>query len=493
MNKMLKKRELKKTDIFKLCTTLDKQEMTKCLVFLNEFTNAGKKCRILFEEILKCYKKTKYNWKAVNMTISSLNKKLFGKEEDGTAARVLRSELYKNLKKYCSFLNFQKQEQNLEDANFLDYLADRKTDDLFFKEYNKVDKSLNNKTGIDSIQINYLSYSFYLDLVSKDQSKKNKLDYNLHYQKFSNYCIVQKIQNYCFVLNHHLIEQQEVYLEIEKEAELLFSQAKQIPSIKTIAEIYETASLMLKNDKSAYLKLKETLINIGNNISKKDKQELYLFMYNYCVISDDPMLLNEFRINHLKQFDEGLLHDGEYIILMTAKSLCTTVLVLTRSSNESISMNKNEAEQKIKEIILQMPPKHRKSTEYFHLAILDYYFEDYENACKKLKQSPKYANAFFDFDARVTLQRCHYFSKNIDEFDRGIGNFQAALRNDTDLADKHKKEYLNFTRAINILQKANNVIDKMEKEKLLQKLEKFLQEHPVKVLVWFREQIELLR
>ena len=493
MTKILEKNQLKKTGIFKLCSTLDKHEMAKCLMFLSEFTSASKKCRILFEEIHKHYKKSKYDWNRVNTAISALNKKLFGKEEDNNASRVLRSELYKNLKRYCIFLSFQRQEKYLGDPFFLDYLANRKVDDLFFKEYNKVDRTLESQISTDNIYLNYQSYKSYLELVSKDQSKKNKSDYNLHYQNFSNYSIVQKIQNYCFLLNHHLIGEQEIHPEIERETALIFSQAKKIPTIKTIAEIYETASLMLKNDKPAYLKLKKNLIDIGNDISKKDKQKLYLFMYNFCVISDDPMLINEFRLNHLKQFDEGLLHDGEYIILMTAKSLCTTVLILTKSSDESIRMNKDDAEQKIKEIIKQMPPEHRESTEYFHLAILDYYFGDYETACEKLKHNPKYANIFFDFDARVTLQRCYYFMEDLDEFDRGIGNFQAVLRNAIDLAENHKKEYLNFTSAINILQKANNVIDKMEKEKLLQKLDTFLQEHPVKVSAWFKGQIELLR
>ena len=458
MTELLGKNQLKKTDVFKLCSTLDKHEMSKCLVFLSEFTNATKKCRILFEEIYKHYKKHKYDWNNVNIAISSLNKKLFGKAEDNNVVRVLRSELYKNLKKYCSFLNFQKQDQNLVKLNFLDYLADRKADDLFFKEHNKIDKYQKSRVGTNCLYIQYRSHLSLIVLTSKDQSKKNTIDFNLNYQNFSNYNLVKQIQNYCFILNHHLIGKQEVDPEIEKEATLLFHQAKQIPNIKAIAEIYETASLMLKNDKSAYVTLKKSLKNLENSILKKDKQQLYLLMYNFCIRSKDPELLNEARINYLIQFDEGLLHDGKYIILMTAKLLCTTILALTKSSDESTKISKDEAEQKIKEIILQMPPKHRESTEYFHLAILDYYFEDYENTCKKLKQSPKYANAFFDFDARVTLQRCHYFLKNIDEFDRGINNFQAALRNDTDLADKHKKEYLNFTRAINILQKANNVI-----------------------------------
>ena len=491
MDKILEKNQLKKTGIFKLCSTLDKHEMSKCLVFLCEFTSASKKCRGLFEEIYKYYKKSKYDWSRVNTDISTLNKKLFGKEEDNNASRVLRSELYRNLKRYCSFLNFQRQEKTLGDSNFLDYLAHKKVDDLFFKEYNKVDKNLENKISTNGSYVNYQSYKSYLDFVSKEQSKNNKLDYSINYRNFYNYSIIQKIQNYCFILNHHLIKKQEIPPEIEKEVTSLFHQAKQIPNIKIIAEIYETASLMLKNSKCHYNKLKELLKN--TDISKDDKKLLYIFMHNFCVGSNDSDLKNESRINYLKRFDDGLLHVGEYILLMTAKALCTTVLTLTKSLDESIKMNRNDAAQKIKEIVQQMPPKHRESTEYFHLAILDYYFEDYESACKKLKNSPKYANAFFDFDARTVLQRCYYFLDDIDEFIRGISNFQAALRNEANLAENHKIEYLNFTSAINILQKANNVIDKMEKEKLLQKLDEFLQEHPVKVLAWFKKQIELIQ
>ena len=503
MSKMLEKKELKKTDVFKVCCTFDKQEATKCLLFLAEFTSASKKCRMLFEEIYKHYKKNNFDWNSVNITISSLNKKFFGSEEDSNAARVLRSELYKNLKKYCSFLNFQKKQKCLESVNFLDYLADKKEADVFIKEYNKVQKNIkikkNTKTeteifkiGIDYLNTNYLSYKSFLELTVNDQSKKNKLDYNLHYENFSRFSILQKIQNYCLILNYYLIKKQKINKNIENEIESLFLKAKKIPSIKLIAEVYETASLMLKNDKVQYKKLKEILLTEDKNISKNDKQTLYIFMYNFCVGSNDPTLIDESRINRLRQFDEGLLHDDEYIKLMNAKSLCTIILNLTKSSDETIKITKAEAELKIKNVIKEMHPEHRVSTEYFHLATLDFFFNDYASAVKKLKKSPKYANAFFDFDARTILQRCYYFLNDIDEFDKGIKNFQSALRNDRDLAKKHKTEYLNFTSAIQILHNAKLVHDKNDKKKLLEKLEGFLQKKPVKVMNWFNTQIQAL-
>jgi len=504
MDKMLEKKELKKTDVFKICSTFDKQEATKCLVFLAEFTNASKKCRMLFEEIYKHYKKNNFDWNNVKITIPSLNKKFFGSEKDNNAARVLRSELYKNLKAYCRFLNFQKKKKRFDSVNFLDYLADKKEVNLFIKEYNKIEKNIKIekdtetevnhifKIGIDYVKLNHLSYESFLELILMDQSKKNKVDYHLHYENFSHFSVLQKIQNYCLILNHHLIEKQKVNTNIENEIESLFLKAKKNPSIKLIAEVYETASLMLKNDKLQYNKLKKFLLNEKNNISKKDKQILYIFMHNFCIASNDPNLLNESRINHLRQFDERLLHDQAHIRLMNAKSLCTTILNLTRSSDKTIKMTKAEAELKIKDVIKEMHPEHKVSTEYFHLAILDFFFDDYKSSAKKLKKSPKYPNAFFDFDARTILQRCYYFLDDIDEFDKGIKNFQSALRNDQDLAKKHKTEYLNFTSAIQILKKAKLVHDKNDKKKLLNKLEGFLQKKPVKVLNWFNTQIQAL-
>jgi len=487
---MLGKNELKKTDIFKLCRSLDKQEATKCLVFLTEFTNATKKCRILYEEIYKLYKCKKCNWENVNISLSDLNQKIFGKAGDNNAARVLRSELYKNLKRYCNFLEFQKKERLNECSKFLEYLSARKEDDLFFKEFAKIEKSQENKIGIDFTHVKYKNYQAYLELVLKDQSKKNQLDYNLNYQNFYNYAIIQKVQNYCLALNHHLIKNQKVTPEIEKEVELLFEISKQIPSIKKLVEIYETASLMMKNSEYHYTKLKEYLNDLENNISKNDKKFLYVFMHNFCIRSNNPNLKNETRINHLNQFEQGLLHDGEYISLMNAKVLCTTILNLTNIPSESAKLSKEAAIEKIKLVVKEMPPKHRKSTEYFHLAILDYYFKDYKAASEKLKDSPKYANAFFDFDARMVLQRCYYFMEDIDEFNKGIRNFQSALKNDRDLSEKHKTEYFNFTKAIQILQNAKLIFDKNDKKKLLEKLEVFLQEHPVKVLNWFNGQIQ---
>ena len=494
--------KLQKTDIFKLCSTFDKKEAVKCSIFLSEFTDATNKCVLLYNEILHHYKKAKFCWKNVKVSIATINKKLFGNPEDTSTSRVLRSKLYKNVTQYCIFLDFQKQKNNSENTFFLDYLADKKEDDLFFKELNRIEKNItikkkidtnskpDYKIGIDYVNLNHLSYKAFLELTLRDQSKKNKIDYNIHYQNFSHYSILQKIQNYCLILNHHLIEKQERDIKIEAEAKLLFQTAQKIPEIQAIAEIYETASLMLKNDRSQYIKLKELLFNTEMNISKKDKQFLYDFMHNFCIGSNNPPLTNEFRINLLRRFDEGLLHDGEYLKLMNAKKLCSTILNLTRSSDETIKMTKVEAKLKIKEVVKEMPPKHRESTEYFHLAILDFYFKDYKSAAKKLKKSPKYANAFFNFDARTVLQRCFYYLEDVEDFDKSIRNFHLALNNDHDLSKLHKNEYSNFTKAIQILQNAKLLHDKNDKKKQLERLETFLQEHPVKVLNWFNEQIQ---
>ena len=504
MSKMLEKNNFKKTDVFKVCCTFDKQEAAKCLIFLTEFTSASKKCRTLFEGIYKHYKKNKFNWNNVNITISSLNKELFDNEDDDNATRVLRSELYRNLKEYCSFLDFQKKQKDFEGVNFLNYLTDKKEVGLFTKEYNKVQKSIKTKTkhtfnlGVEYLKLNHLSYESFIRLILIDQSKKHKVDYHLHYENFSHYSILQKIQNYSLILNHYLIEKQKIDKNIENEIELLFLKAKKIPDIKLIAEVYEMASLMLKNDKPQYNNLKEFLLDEKNNISKKDRKILYAFMHNFCLGSNDPILINESRFNHLRQFYEGLLHDGQYIKLMDAKSLCTTILNLTRIPDETISdkiiiLTMTEAEQKIKDVVNEIHPEHRESFQYFHLAILDYFFNNYESAAKRLKNSPKYANAFFDFDARTVLQRCYYFLNNVDEFAKGIKNFQSALRNDRDLAKKHKTEYLNFTSAIQILQNAKLTFDKNDKKKLLEKLEDFLKKHPVKILHWFNTQIQAMK
>ena len=488
------KNQFGKTDLFKLCSVLDKREAGKCLTYLIEFTSASKKCCRLYEEIFRHYKKAKFHWDQINISISDINKLLFSKPDETNTTRALRSELYKNLKLYCQFIEHQRViKENSDKSILLDFLANRKADELFDKEYSKINKVLATKIGLNNIQLSYKFYRSYLTLIAKDQIKKSKSDYNKHYKNFSNFCIIQKIQQYCLILNHIPIAQLHLDEDIEKEIQYIFTKAKNIQEIKFLAKLYEAASLMLKNDLSNYHLLKELLEKHKEEIETSDKRFLYAFIQNFCVRSNDAYLMNEFGINHLSQFKQGLLHDGEYITLMNAKVLCTAILNLTKSSDHSIKMNKPEAEQKIKEVIKEMPPKHRKSTEYFHLAVLDYYFEDYNNTCEKLKQSPKYANAFFDFDARMVLQRCYYFLEDIDEFDKGIKNFQAALRNETDLSDEHKKAYLNFTSAINILHKANIVIDKMEKEKLLQKLDDFLQEQPVKLLAWFKEQAQLLR
>ncbi len=487
---------MKNTDIFKLSSTFSKREAKQCAAYLSNFTDAKPQILQLWDIIYDAYKNKKYNWGKLDLSKEEINQKLLGKTEDNSKARSIRSILYKNLKNYAAFLQFQ--EEREKDKQYLfRYSAKRNIGSLSEGEYKRIVKDLNKKIGINCLEQNYKASKTYIDTLILDQRKKALPDYKAHFASFSNYALMQQIQLYCIMLNHALIAHSPLDQDFEQKMVQIFDQASDVESLQKIVHLYKVCSLMLKNDVAQYKVLKELVKQHDGVIDVSDKKFLYIFMHTFCTICQDRDLIHEARLIYLKRFEEHLLHEGDIIPLMHAKGLCTTILKMTQIEDLTARWSKEQAEAKIKEVVKEMPRQYRKANEQFHMGVLAFYFKEYHTAIEILNKKIVYPNAFFDFDARSVLIRAYYLLGNADDFfSKQIRAFQEALRYDESISQDHKNGYKNFIRAIRSLDKARNLSleyqGNLKATNTLSELEHFLDKNPVKVVGWIIKEMENL-
>ncbi len=488
---------MKNTDIFKLASTFSKKEAIKCAAYLSHFTDAKPQILKLWEIIFDAYKSKKSDWTQIDLTKEMVNQQLFGSTEDDSKARAIRSKLFKHLKSYAEFLQFQKERS--EDGQYLfRYAAKRNIGSLAESEHKQLVKTLNKNIGVACLEQQYKASKTYIDTLILDQRKKALPDYQTHFKYFHNYTLLKQIQLYCVMLNHAFIANSPLDKNFEQKIQNIFEEASKVEELQNIVTLYKACSLMLKNDTAKYETLKELMEQYDTSINIFDKKLIYVFMYTFCIISENKNFINETRLIYLKQFEDHLLHEGDFIPLMHGKGLCTTVLKLTQIEASNNRWSKEQAEAKIKEIIKEMPPQYRKACQQFHMGILSFYFKDYKTAIETLRKKIGFPNAFFDFDARTVLLRSYYLLDDGDDdtFLNQARAFQEALRYDKSISKDHKDGYKNFIYAIKSLNKARNF--KLEYQgnlkamNTLSELETFLTSKPTKVASWISQEMEVL-
>lgn len=482
---------MKRTEIYKILMTLTDKEFQKAGAYLISFTNASKKSLLLFEEIEKAYKKAKGNWDKAVLTKEVFNQKIFGKTDDDSNARNLRSDLLKHLKSYCRFLQFHQEKHN---NYLLAYYLERDCNDLLVETYQKKKKVFQKTQGLSQIQAEYEAFEIHRKLMSKQQTKKEFPDYQTNYERFLDFSLLKKIQLYCYMLNRDLIEQYQFPKGFEDHMEVIFKTAKKRERIKSLTHLYYTASRMLKGDKTKYTVLKKLLEQSDLNLRKEDNQLLHLFLESFNISQNNQL---ELYRSYLSRFDKQLLHDGRFVPLMHAKNLCSIIPVLLKTEEAAIT--------KIKEIIQEIRPKYREITQQYGLGVLYFYRKEYRSAIK-IFQRKTTPNAFFDFDGRTILLRCYYLVddelmkqenenfEKIEVIENQSRNFRRLLKKNT-LSDEHKEGYFHFVTALEMLYKIKSqgyVFTKKERILAITELKEFLANHPVKAGHWFPVQINLL-
>ncbi len=297
------------------------------------------------------------------------------------------------------------------------------------------------------------------------------------------------------MLNHSLIADFPIDPALHNKMDKVFKEVEQANTESIIGQLYKLSSQMLKQEPNQYEQLKSLLDEHSASVHIDDKKILYAFMHTFCVKSNNPMYINKVRKLYVRRFEEGLLHEGEFISLMNAKGLCTTLLRFTQATDPTERLSKIAAEEKMQEVVQELRLEHRKSTLQFHLGVLEFYFKNYIKAIQILMQKTKYANAFFDFDARTVLLRSYYLldDEDDDAFYNQIRTFKLVLKKDKSISDAYKLGYSNFIDSIRMLQEIKYKFGKNEKRISIEKLEKFMSQNPPTVLSWLQTQLNLLK
>jgi len=514
---------MKKTELYPLFCSLTPKELDKARVYLEAFTNLGKKGLLLWDAIVAAYQKAKGDWTKTVLDKELLNQKVLGNTKDNSTARNIRSDLFKCLKSYCRFLQF---EQDKQDIYALQYYEERDLHRFVKDEYASIQNTLQKKEGIGVIKRRWESYEIYRTLMVKQQITNKVADFQENLKLFEDFQLLKKIQLYAYMCNQRLIF--DIDVSLLKKMNDVINEAMQRERIQFIAGIYKVAinilellkeqmqkSTNLATDENEtlhylneqYLYLKNILAVNESKILKDDRKLLHQFIYTYQVKRN---LRKELTESYFLRYKQGLLHNGRFIPPMVAKNLCS--LLPTMSPYDK---DEEKAISKIKEIAQQVHVNYYEDIYVYGVGVLYYFQKKYVETILHLeydiKKRKKRLNKFFQFDERTILLRAYYLVNESDmqavinhkkkqkEFDKidalsnGIRNFSVLLK-DRSLGPKHIMEYKNFTEGMKQLSHLDNIrhtASKKEKSEQISLLQEFLDNHRLKVKYWFKQQILL--
>jgi len=492
---------MKKSRLYELISSLSEKEFFDLEPYLNHFTKARQKCKILYSCFKESYIINENNWEKACPTKKTVLDKVFDKKvkNRNSSLAVLSNELCDYINNYFAFLMYQ---QNDKDLLVQQYFFERNMFKAFRRHKKEIDKKIKTCIGSESTYKRVQLLGFNIDFENKHYSSKPNLNFDNLYYAFKEYVYVKQLKIYCIMLNDATIINKEANASIQKEMFRLIN-ANTLAKFKdhSIIQLYQTCSKMLMKEAGQYETLKKILDNQKLPIEIEDHKTIRNAMLTYCnSMMHQPTnkrmyYREEHLLNYFYMYENNLLNTGDYLGVMDLKNICSLAVIRTKESGR-LHLSEEKVDKLIEESYTKVVPKHQQSTYCFNLGVWFFYKKQYADAIEILNTSNTYANAFFTFDSRTILLRCHYALSNFDAIEQKVAAAKEALRRERQLSTRHKTEYRNFFVFVEKLSRIKAEQKYKYRPSIQQKLlhlENSVTEKPCKLRAWLLNEIKLLQ
>lgn len=235
--------------------------------------------------------------------------------------------------------------------------------------------------------------------------------------------------------------------------------AEQHPAIGLYFYFYQAATT---GEETYFEKLKAGILRHGGTLTPAELRLIYLLAINYCIrrINEGAVRFNHdlFELYSAALQSDVLLENG-HLSRFAFKNIAALALRLGEF---------DWAEDFIEKYSPAVDARHRRNYTDYNLAKLHYARRDFPKAMRLLHKV-EYEDVFLSLDARVLLLKIYFEQQETEVLESFIQSFQRFLNRKKELG-YHRENYLNtltFTsKLLNI-----NVLNKKEKEHLLQEIE----------------------
>lgn len=492
---------MKNSRLYELISSLSEKEFFDLEPYLNHFTKARQKCKMLYSCFKESYVNNENNWQKACPAKATVINKIFDEKvkNRNSSLAVLCNELCHHINKYFAFLMHQ---QNDNDLLVQQYFFERNMFDAFRKHKIEIEKKMETSIGSASTHKRVQLLDLNNDFDKHHYSSKPNLSFGYLYDAFKEYFFTKQLKIYCVLLNDAIIYNEEADASIQKEM-LKLANSNKLAKFKdhTLINLYKTCSEMLLKKAGQYEALKTLLEQQKVIIEIDDHKTIRNAMLTYC----NNMLhqpnearayyREEYLLNYFYMYENNLLNTGNYLPTMHLKNICSLAVIRTKESGR-LHLSEDKVYELIKESYNKVVPKHQQSTYYFNLGVWYLYKKQYANAIEILNISNTYANAFFTFDSRTILLRCHYALHNYNVIEQKVAAAKEALRREKQLSARHKTEYryfFVFIEKLSRIKAEKKYLYRPSIQQKLQLLENSVIEKPCKLRAWLLNEIKELQ
>lgn len=429
-----------------------------------------------------------------NNELQDLDKEAIWKNAYGTTKfndnklRKLNTDLLKLVEEFLAVEGFQK--NPLHQANYLlKAIADKKIEKLYNSTISTV-KRLSKQQLEKPASYYYYQYQIeknVFNLTSEYERKtKTKSELaNFNISKIADnldiFYLTEKIRYLNTLLTWQNVTKHEQTIKFRDD---LIKQIQDIdyqsyPALNIYYTIY--LSTIEPDNPSHYEDLVKSIKTNIDLFSKPEAKDIFEAAINYCVRKankgDSNYLQELFEIYEFGLEYEIILVDGE-ITPTSFRNICFIGLRLKKF---------DWTEDFIAKYSLHLDEKYRKNAVTFNLARLYWYQKKFRNVIEQLRDV-EYADIFYNLNSKVILLSTYYELDEYEALDFLIKSFKVFLSRKSNLPDRMRSNYQNFTKYLERLTK----LDLKDNKKLETYLKDLKEEKKIASKFWLKEKAEEL-
>lgn len=357
------------------------------------------------------------------------------------------------LKQAENFLAHLKLAQEKHTANtfILEELMERKVEKHYRHYINKSREALAHQIPKNSQH--YLQQYQLSDLAKRHflAQKKRKFDPNLQtsVDHLDQFYFLNKLKASCEMLEWQNIVAGNFQFNFTAETitYLEKNKADLPPLIRTYLSVYNLHTK--KNGEEIFLELRRQLKAYQPNISKIDKNYLYLFAINYCGSQIKQNNQIQYYANQcLELYLEGVKHKFLYVNGFLSPWTFKNIVKL------GLNLKKYDwAAEFIQTYYTQLEKGFQEDALHFNMADLNYRKKAYPQAQQHLMQV-QYSDIFYNLGAKTMLIKIYFETEEEEALLSLIAAFTIYLKRNKKIATNIKQTYLNFTSLLYQLLKA---------------------------------------
>lgn len=433
---------MKESKLVVLLSTFNVSEWRKFGEYLNS-PYFNKKRELLF--LYKILRGLAPEFEEQKLIKSAIFQKIYPNQKYET--KILEDLIYQLLKQAENFLVVLKIEQKPAISNLLisEALIDRKLEKHYRIYQKQAKKILANKEIMHS---DYLLFQYlFSDLGKKKFEALKQRKYHPVFQEslehLDLFYFYNKLKASCEILANKDVIAKSFEIAFIEELVLYLSENQTIlpPIIKIYLVAYHVLSPIATEEH--YIQLTKLLQKNDSKITKEDKNTLYLFAINYCVLQMKRNNRVYFYVEeclrlYLYGIQEKFLYQNDYLSPWTFKNVVKLGFNLKRYI---------WTEDFIHTYYKHLELAFQNDAFHYNMADLNYRKQDYDNALSHLMEV-KYSDIFYNLDAKTMLIKIYYETKEEEALLSMIASFTIYLKRDSQISLNFRQAYLNFTKLL---------------------------------------------